>query len=47
LGNVYGSLGQPDKQRELLERALRIKEVHFGPDHYAVAITGFNLAVFY
>ncbi|MBY0378636.1 MAG: tetratricopeptide repeat protein, partial [Gammaproteobacteria bacterium] len=30
---------QPAKQKELLERALVIKEHHYGPDHYEVART--------
>jgi tetratricopeptide (TPR) repeat protein len=47
VGNAYGDLGQPGKKQELLERALRIQEAHYGPDHYEVAITGFNLAVRY
>jgi hypothetical protein len=45
LGNAYGAFGQPGKKQELLERAFCIQEAHYGPDHYEVAITGFNLAV--
>ena len=30
-------------QKELLERALKIKEVHFGEEHYEVARTLVNL----
>eukprot|EP00971_Amphidinium_carterae_P066691 1320836-Amphidinium_carterae.1 len=33
LGNAYGDLGDASKKREYLERALRIKEAHYGPDH--------------
>eukprot|EP00971_Amphidinium_carterae_P270164 5360104-Amphidinium_carterae.1 len=43
LGNAYGSLGNALKQREYLERALRIKESHYGPEHPEVAITLTNL----
>ena len=39
LGNAHGQLGDAAKQRDLLERALRIKERHYGPDHFQVAIT--------
>jgi tetratricopeptide (TPR) repeat protein len=37
LGNAYGSLGDTHKSRELLERALAIKERHYGLDHTEVA----------
>jgi hypothetical protein len=37
LGNAYGSLGDAQKSRELLERALTIKERHYGLDHPEVA----------
>jgi tetratricopeptide (TPR) repeat protein len=37
LGNAYGSLGDAQKSRELLERALTINERHYGPDHPEVA----------
>eukprot|EP00971_Amphidinium_carterae_P053202 1047948-Amphidinium_carterae.1 len=33
LGNAYGSLGDHTKQRDCLERALRIKESRYGPEH--------------
>jgi hypothetical protein len=46
-GNAYGALGQPGKQQELLERALRIQEAHFGLDHYQVAITLTSLGIAY
>ena len=39
LGNAYGALGDAAKQRDLLERALKIKEACFGEDHKEVAIT--------
>eukprot|EP00971_Amphidinium_carterae_P227825 4518723-Amphidinium_carterae.1 len=39
LGNAYGSLGDATKQRDCLERALRILESHYGPEHPEVAIT--------
>ena len=36
-------LGRPDKARDLHERALRIFEREYGPDHVRVAITLTNL----
>eukprot|EP00971_Amphidinium_carterae_P057428 1135365-Amphidinium_carterae.1 len=43
LGNAYGDLGDAHKQRDYLERALRIKESHYGEDRPEVAITLTNL----
>jgi tetratricopeptide (TPR) repeat protein len=43
LGNAYGSLGDTQKSRELLERALAINERHYGPDHPNVATILTNL----
>ncbi len=43
LGNAYGDLGDAERQRDLLERALRIEERVYGPDHREVAITLTNL----
>eukprot|EP00971_Amphidinium_carterae_P301567 5991497-Amphidinium_carterae.1 len=43
LGNAYGALGEAKQQRDLLERALQIKELHYGPDHPEVAKTLTNL----
>ena len=43
LGNAYGDLGDAAKERELLERALKIDEAYFGEDHKEVAITLTNL----
>ena len=39
LGNAYGALGYAAKNRDLLERALKILEAYFGEDHKDVAIT--------
>jgi tetratricopeptide (TPR) repeat protein len=39
----YRSLGNAEKERELQERALAIKERHYGPDHPNVVITLNNL----
>ena len=36
-------LGRPDKARDLHERALRIEEPEYGPDHVEVARTLTNL----
>ena len=33
LGNAYGSLGDHAKKRDMLERALAIKERAYGRDH--------------
>jgi tetratricopeptide (TPR) repeat protein len=43
LGNTYGALGVPKRQRELLTRALAINELLHGPDHLEVATTLHNL----
>jgi hypothetical protein len=43
LGNAYGSLGDTQKSRELLERALAINERHYGPDHPNVSLLSFIL----
>ena len=43
LGNAHGALGDAAKQRDLLERALKIEEAYFGQDHKEVAITLTNL----
>ena len=43
LGNVYGVLGDPTKQRKLLERAIEIQEKHHGEEHVEVAMTLTNL----
>jgi hypothetical protein len=45
LGNVLGLLGELPAAREQLERALRLKEAGFGPDHIEVAITLTPLSV--
>ena len=41
LGLAYGDLGNAEKARELLERALAMDERKYGPDHCKVAM---NLA---
>ena len=43
LGNAYGALGDFAKQRDLLERALKINEAYFGENHKNVAISLTNL----
>jgi tetratricopeptide (TPR) repeat protein len=43
LGNAYESLGDAQKSRELLERALAIKERYHGLDHPEVATILTNL----
>lgn len=43
LGNAYGDLGDAAKKRDLLERALSIKEQEYGPDHRELGITLTNL----
>ena len=37
LGNTYGALGDAQWQRELLERALPVKEAHYGREHPEIA----------
>ena len=44
LGNAYGELGDTGKQKELLERALIINELHYGSDHPQVEITSCSIA---
>jgi tetratricopeptide (TPR) repeat protein len=43
LGSAYEKLGNAQKSRELLERALAISERYYGFDHPEVAITLSNL----
>jgi tetratricopeptide (TPR) repeat protein len=43
LGNAFKSLGDAQKSRELLERALAIKEKYYGLDHPEVVTTLTNL----
>ena len=43
LGNAEGSLGNPTRKKELLERALKFEEGFYGLDHPEVAITLTNL----
>ena len=47
LGNAHGDLGDAAKQRDLLERALKIFEAYFGEDHTEVAITLESLGIAY
>merc|ERR1712098_649878 len=43
LGGAYGGLGDAEKKRDFLERALAIFEREYGPDHREVAIILTNL----
>ena len=43
LGTAHEALGNHRTQKEVLERALKIREQHFGPDHPQVAQTLNNL----
>jgi tetratricopeptide (TPR) repeat protein len=45
LGNAYGDLGDTQKKRDLLERALAINERHHSLDHPEVAATLANLSI--
>ena len=45
LGNAEGDLGNTSRQRELLERALKIDEGFYGQDHTEVAKTLTNLGI--
>ena len=47
LGNAYGELGDPAKERDMQERALAIQERAYGRDHPEVAITLNNLGIAY
>jgi tetratricopeptide (TPR) repeat protein len=44
LGNAYGALGDHQEQKRLFQRALMIKEHHYGPVHVEVTSTLHNLA---
>ena len=44
LSNAHGKLGEYSQQKDLLERALKIKEQHYGKEHPSVAVTLTNLA---
>eukprot|EP00971_Amphidinium_carterae_P056397 1113914-Amphidinium_carterae.1 len=43
LGSAYGQLGDDSKRRDYLERALRIQEPQYGPDHPGMSIMLANL----
>ena len=43
--NAHGNLGDAAKARDLLERALEIKELKYGRDHAKVAGTLVNLGI--
>ncbi|WP_265042477.1 tetratricopeptide repeat protein [Wolbachia endosymbiont (group A) of Sphecodes monilicornis] len=43
LSNAHGDLGNLQKAKELLERALAIQEKHYEPNHFTVAIILKNL----
>jgi len=45
LGSVLRDLGEMEKARECFERALKIDEKIFGPDHPRVAIRANNLGL--
>jgi len=45
LGNAWGDLGDYEKQKDLLIRALAIHEKHFGKDHPSTGITLTNLGI--
>ena len=47
LGVAHGKLGNYARERDLLEEALKIKEVHYGKEHFKVATTLKNLAATY
>ncbi|MDX5527003.1 MAG: tetratricopeptide repeat protein [Wolbachia endosymbiont of Andrena nigroaenea] len=47
LGNAYYVLGNPQKTKELLERALAIDKKHYGSDHFQVAKLLANLGIAY
>ncbi|BET35984.1 MULTISPECIES: tetratricopeptide repeat protein [Wolbachia] len=47
MSNGYLNLGNPKRQKELLERTLPILKNHYGEDHFEVAITLVNLSISY
>ena len=47
LGNAYGDLGDNAKKRDVLERALAIKEREYGRDHVKLAMVLGNLGIAY
>ena len=47
LSSAYCDLGDTRRRRDLLEKALRIKERKYGPEHQTVAITLDNLGSAY
>eukprot|EP00971_Amphidinium_carterae_P142365 2820210-Amphidinium_carterae.1 len=47
MGIAYKNLGEASKSRDYLDRALRIGEPHYGPDHPELAITLANLGSAY
>ena len=44
LANAHGGPGEPATARDMLQRALSIKEPHYGAEGYAVAISLRDLA---
>ncbi len=44
LGNTYGVLGEAQKKKELLERALAIQQAHFGAEHIEVGCRQLDIA---
>ena len=47
LGAAYQELGQHEKAKDVLERALKIKEQHYGQEHFKVVKTLGNLGAAY
>ena len=43
LGNACGSLGDYNKKKDMLERALKIEEKAYGSDHVQVGRTLYNI----
>ena len=39
IGKMYLKVGWSQEAKDTLQRVLRIKERHYGPDHFQLAIT--------
>ncbi|MBV0899303.1 MAG: tetratricopeptide repeat protein [Wolbachia endosymbiont of Fragariocoptes setiger] len=47
MGNAYENIGEYNKQKELLKKALEIEKKHYGNKHIKVATTMINLGNIY
>lgn len=47
MAQAYGGLGQLQKQRDMLEKALSVQEKYLGKNHILIAKIMTNLAIVY